>query len=80
MTAGPLLGLFLLGLLTKARGDTAAFSALILAAALNAWLLWLSQTGALPLDWGWLTLIGVATAMGLGYGFSRLSALISKEA
>lgn len=62
---GPLLGVFLLGLLTRQKADNAAAAAMILMGCVSAVLLYLSQLGALPFSWNWLVVIGTAGTMAM---------------
>ncbi|MDE2490946.1 MAG: hypothetical protein KGM24_08860 [Elusimicrobia bacterium] len=70
-TAGPVLGVFLLGLTSEAGGDAAALGALGAALTLNAFLLVLDGRGLLPFALGWLAPLGTASAYGLGRFFAR---------
>lgn len=74
VTSGPLLGVFLLGLATKRRGDLPVVSAAGAMAALDLFLLALSQRGILPFGWGWLVVLGTCGTFALAYGFTRPSA------
>lgn len=60
VTFGSLLGVFLLALLPRRPPllDAGNVVAMCLMAAVNLWLLWLSETGALPLAWSWLVVLG----------------------
>lgn len=61
VTSGSLLGVFLLGLLTRRRiPDAANVVAMILMALVNVVLLALSETKVLPFAWSWLVVIGTA--------------------
>jgi solute:Na+ symporter, SSS family len=74
VTSGPLLGVFVLGLATKRRGDLPVVSALGAMVALNLFLLALSEHGLLPFGWSWLVLLGTLGTCGLAYAFTRPSA------
>lgn len=65
VTFGSLLGVFLLALLPRRPRllDAGNVVAMVLLAASNLWLLWLSETGALPLAWSWLVVLGTAGTM-----------------
>ena len=64
VTFGSLLGVFLLGLLTRRRiGDGANVAAMVSMAVVNLALLALIETGRLPLAWSWLVVIGTAGTM-----------------
>jgi len=67
VTYGSLLGVFLLGLLTKRRGNRINATAMILAALLMLALLLLSEKKILPLGWTWLLLLGTLLTFGLGW-------------
>jgi Na+/proline symporter len=70
VTFGSLLGVFLLGLLTR-RGRTATnLIAMGVSAGLNLVLLVLSERGLLPLGWSWLVILGTFVTFGLGYTLS----------
>jgi SSS family solute:Na+ symporter len=61
VTYGSLLGVFLLGLLTKKKGGNKAnLVAMISVACINLILLILSEKGVFPLGWSWLVIIGTA--------------------
>jgi len=72
VTFGSLLGVFLLALLPRRPRllDPGNVVAMCLMSALNLWLLWLSETGALPLAWSWLVVLGTAgtTLLALAIG------------
>jgi len=67
VTYGSMLGVFLLGMLTKRKGDKAITYAMFAMAAVNATLLLLSEKGVIPLGWSWLVIIGTAGTFGLGW-------------
>jgi SSS family transporter len=67
VTYGSMLGVFLLGLMTKRKGDKAVTLAMVVMAAVNATLLLLSEKGYIPLGWSWLVIIGTAGTFGLGW-------------
>lgn len=71
VTAGPLLGVFLLGLTTARRGDRPALAAFGAASVLNLFLLVLSERGLLDLEWSWFIVLGTLFAYGLGWYFTR---------
>ncbi|MBI4060733.1 MAG: sodium/solute symporter [Elusimicrobia bacterium] len=70
VTYGSLLGVFLLGMLTKRKGDKAVVVAMGTMAAVNAVLLVLSEKGMVPLGWSWLVIIGTAGTFGLGWALA----------
>ncbi len=67
VTYGSLLGVFLLGLLTKRKGDKAVVVAMGTMAVVNATLLVLSEKAIIPLGWSWLVIIGTVGTFGLGW-------------
>jgi solute:Na+ symporter, SSS family len=74
VTFGSLLGVFLLGLLTR-RGisDWANVVAMVLMAMVNLVLLVLSETGVLAFAWSWLVILGTAGTMLLARALSSLT-------
>jgi hypothetical protein len=59
VTFGSLLGVFLLGLLTRRRvADGANVAAMIIMALVNLVLLVFIETKVLPLAWSWLVILG----------------------
>jgi SSS family solute:Na+ symporter len=73
VTSGSLLGVFLLGLLTRRPvADTANVIAMVVMAVVNLALLVLSETGALTFAWSWLVIVGTAGTMLLAMGLSAL--------
>jgi solute:Na+ symporter, SSS family len=71
VTFGSLLGVFLLGLLTRRPiSDWANVVAMIAMAALNLGLLVLSETKVLPFAWSWLVILGTAGTMLLAVALS----------
>jgi len=71
VTFGSLLGVFLLGLLTRRRSDRWNVVAMIASALLNLVLLVLSEKKILPMGWSWLVVLGTATTLGLASLLSR---------
>jgi SSS family solute:Na+ symporter len=63
VTFGSLLGVFLLGLLTKLRANRANVAAMIIMAMVNLALLTLSESGRIALGWSWLVILGTAGTM-----------------
>jgi SSS family transporter len=63
VTFGSLLGVFLLGLLTKLRANRANVAAMIIMAMVNLVLLTLSESGRIALGWSWLVILGTAGTM-----------------
>jgi SSS family solute:Na+ symporter len=70
VAAGPLLGVFLLGLTTSRRGDRPAASAFGVMTALDLALLILSERGLLPLGWSGLVALGAVGSFGLGWALT----------
>ncbi len=74
VTFGSLLGVFLLGLLTRRPfADQANVVAMIAMAGLNAVLLTLSERQIVPFAWSWLVIVGTAGTMLLSAVFTRLA-------
>jgi solute:Na+ symporter, SSS family len=71
VTYGSLLGVFLLGLLTKRRGNRVNVVAMTLAALGMLVLLVLSEKHILPLGWTWLLLIGTFLTFATGWLFGQ---------
>ncbi len=71
VTFGSLLGVFLLGLLTRRRiADWANVWAMSAMALVNLLLLALSERGVLPVAWSWLVIFGTAGTMALAALFT----------
>lgn len=64
VTFGSLLGVFLLGLLTRRGRNAGNIFAMCVSAALNVALLVLSETGRIPFGWSWLVILGTLITMG----------------
>jgi SSS family transporter len=63
LTGGPMLGVFLLGLLTRRKANLANIPAMLLSTAIcTPLLLWIKQ-GRLDLAWTWLIVLGAAITM-----------------
>jgi Na+/proline symporter len=74
VTFGSLLGVFLLGLLSRrAVRDWANVVAMLVMAMANLVLLILSERGVLPLAWSWLVILGTAGTVLLAVGLSALA-------
>jgi len=67
ITGGPMLGVFLLGLLTKRKSNRANIPAMLISTAICLVLLLLIKNEILKLGWSWLIVIGTAITFGLGY-------------
>jgi SSS family transporter len=66
VTYGSLLGVFLLGMMTKKKGDKGVAVAMGTMAVVNAILLLLSENKVIPLGWSWLVIIGTLGTVALG--------------
>jgi solute:Na+ symporter, SSS family len=66
VTFGSLLGVFLLGLVTRVRANRANVAAMVTMGAVNLALLMLAETRVIALGWSWLVIIGTAGTMLLG--------------
>ena len=75
VTFGSLLGVFLLGLLTRRRvADRANVVAMVVMAVVNLGLLVASETKVLPFAWSWLVILGTAGTLALALALSALGA------
>jgi SSS family transporter len=73
VTFGSLLGVFLLGLLSRRPvTDRANVAAMVIMALVNLSLLVLSETGILAFAWSWLVILGTAGTIVLALAFSPL--------
>jgi SSS family solute:Na+ symporter len=72
VTAGSLLGVFLLGMLTKRGSDRSNVAAMLTMAAINAVLLYKIETKVLGLGWSWLLLIGTAGTMAMSVALENV--------
>ncbi len=82
VTGGPMLGVFLLGLLTRHKANLANVPAMLISTLICLALLLLIKTGHLQLGWTWLIVLGTAITMLLGRllsHFGRLSNPIVHE-
>jgi len=74
VTFGSLLGVFLLGLLSRRRvADRANVLAMVLTALVNLVLLVLSETHVLEFAWSWLVILGTGGTIALALAFSALA-------
>jgi len=74
VTFGSLLGVFLLGLLSRRRvADRANVLAMVLMALVNLVLLVLSETHVLGFAWSWLVILGTGGTIALALAFSALA-------
>jgi len=67
LTGGPMLGVFLLGLLTKRKSNRANIPAMLASTAVCLVLLLLIKHEILKLGWSWLIVIGTAITFVMGY-------------
>ncbi len=67
LTGGAVLGIFLLGLLTRRKANRGNIVAMILSTVVTSVLMILVRRGTIPLAWSWLIVIGTATTMAVGY-------------
>src|SRR5258708_38066244 len=65
VTFGSLLGVFLLGLLTRVRANRANVVAMVTMALVNLALLIMAETGVVPLGWSRLVIFRTVGALGL---------------
>jgi solute:Na+ symporter, SSS family len=80
LPGGALLGVFLLGLLTRHRANRANLPAMLVSTVVCTVLLVLIQTGMLKLGWTWLIVIGTSLTMILSYVFALAARTFSKPA
>ena len=78
VTAGSLLGVFLLGLMTSRPGNRTNVLAMFSSAALAGVVLYLSEKGLAPIGWSWIIVIGTISTFTLGWFLSPLEARFSK--
>lgn len=71
VTFGSLLGVFLLGLLTRRRSDGWNAVAMVASAIVNLILLFLSEMKIVPVGWSWLVVLGTVVTFGLAGLLSR---------
>lgn len=69
VTYGSLLGVFLLGLLTKRKANAANAAGMIFSALAMLALLILSEKKIIPLGWSWLLLLGTVSTFAIGWIF-----------
>ena len=63
---GSLLGVFLLGLLSRRRvADVANVVSMVVMTLINLALLYLSETGRIDFPWSWLVIVGTAGTIAL---------------
>jgi len=74
VTSGSLLGVFLLGLLTRRPvSDNANVIAMVAMVGVNLTLLVLSEYGVLPFAWSWMAVVGTLGTIGLSLLLTALS-------
>jgi SSS family solute:Na+ symporter len=74
VTFGSLLGVFLLGLLSRRPvRDGANVLAMVVMALVNLVLLALSETKVLPFAWSWLVILGTAGTIAIALAFGRVT-------
>jgi len=67
VTAGSLLGVFLLGLLTSRKSNVGNVIAMFFSAGVAGLMLYLSETGRLAVGWSWMIVIGTVLTFSLGW-------------
>jgi hypothetical protein len=67
VTFGSLLGVFLLGLVTRVRANRANVAAMVAMAAVNLVLLTLAEMRVIALGWSWLVIVGTGGTMLLAW-------------
>jgi len=67
LTGGPMLGIFLLGLLTRRKGNYANIPAMLISTGVCVVMLLLIKKEILNLGWSWLIVIGTGITFVLGY-------------
>jgi len=73
LTGGPMLGVFLLGLLTRQHANLTNLPAMLISTAVCTVLLFLIKQGRLALAWSWLIVLGTAITMALGCFFGSVA-------
>jgi len=73
LTGGPMLGVFLLGLLTRRKANLANLPAMLISTVICVVLLFLIKTSHLHLGWTWLIVLGTVVTMLLAYMFGLLT-------
>src|SRR5262245_50222581 len=72
LTFGSLLGVFLLGLVTRVQANRANVAAMVIMALINLALLVMGETGIVPLGWSWLVILGTVGTMALATALAPL--------
>ena len=78
VTAGSLLGVFLLGLMTRRVANRSNVVAMLFSAALAGLVLYLSEKGMAPIGWSWVIVIGTVSTFTLGWLLAPLEARFKK--
>jgi SSS family transporter len=73
ITGGPMLGVFLLGLLTQCRANRANIPAMLISSAVCLVLLVLIEMDILQFGWSWLIVVGTVITFVLSYLTTRIS-------
>ena len=79
VTAGSLLGVFLLGLMTKRAVNRGNVAAMCLSAVLAGVVLYLSEKGIAPIGWSWIIVIGTVSTFAVGWLLSGPGAQAKPE-
>ncbi len=77
LTGGPLLAVFLLGLLTRHRSNTSNIAAMVASSAVCAVLMILIAQKKLALGWTWVIVIGAALTILFSYALAAAGAFFS---
>jgi len=73
ITGGAILGVFLLGLLTRRKANKGNIIAMVASTLCTLVLMLLSHFGMIRLAWSWVIVIGTGTTMFLGYLFGPIT-------
>ncbi len=79
VTAGSLLGVFLLGLMTKRAVNRGNVLAMFSSAVLAGTLLYLSEKGVVPVGWSWMIIIGTVSTFALGWLLAPFESALSGD-
>ncbi len=80
VTAGSLLGVFLLGLMTKRAVNRGNVAAMCASSVLAGVVLYLSEKGVAPLGWSWIIVIGTVSTFVLGWLLAPLESWLGGRA
>ena len=75
LTGGPMLAVFLLGLLTRHRANAANVPAMVAGSLVCVVLMILIERGTLALGWTWLIVIGTALTIAFSYAISAVRSI-----